>query len=113
MDRTKELNGKGSEPHIGADSSKAFYLADSATGERHLIREMTDAQLASFRVGIAHISTATIKALLARFSVVIPNPLDATLCMKMFEQALSNATAVMVIEYEQNRRPNLVSPVVS
>jgi hypothetical protein len=106
------MNGKAGNPHTGTDSKTAFNLVDPATKQRYLVREMSHAQLASFRAGVAEVSHAKMKATITRLSLIVPNPLDASLIITLFEQAVINAALLLVLEYEQNRRANLTELVV-
>lgn len=107
MERTSELNG--AEVKLGpTDPKTRFCLTDPTTGARVLIREMNDAQLATFLAGVAYLSQTKLKAVLTRLQLLM-NPLDANMLISMFEQALTNAALRMVLEYEQNRRVNLAA----
>jgi hypothetical protein len=112
MERTRELNGVGVDISTKSqDQATQFCLVDGATGDRLLIREMTDAQLASFGAGVNHVSKTKLKAVLTRLQLVL-NPLDANMCITMFEQALTNAALLLVLQYEQNRRANAAAAAV-
>jgi hypothetical protein len=106
MERTRELNGAGVDISTKSqDQATQFCVVDATTGDRLLIREMTDAQLASFGAGVNHVSKTKLQAVLTRLQLVL-NPLDAHMCIGMFEQALTNAALLLVLQYEQNRRAN-------
>jgi hypothetical protein len=109
MERTKELNGAQINTPLTTDVKTQFCLIDPNTGDRILIREMTDAQLASFGAGVNHVSKSKLQAVLTRLQLVL-NPLDSNMCITMFEQALTNAALLLVLQYEQNRRANAAAP---
>jgi hypothetical protein len=104
MERTKELNG-AAVPIDQTDQSGRFYLVDPATGARLLVREMTDAQLASFLAGTKHFSEVKMKAVVTRLTLVAP-ALDANMLITMFEQAATHLALATVLDFEQNRRAN-------
>lgn len=107
MERTNE-KVNGTEKHGHPDPKNAFYLVDAANGEKCLVREMDDAKLAGFRAGVAHVSKEKMKSVLVRLQLLL-SPLDANMCIAMFEQALVQAALLMVLEYEQNRRANVAA----
>jgi hypothetical protein len=101
MEATKESGNGAAAPGTVRD----FYLVDPATKQKHFVREMTAAQLASFRAGVAHMSMEKTKAVITRLQF-IADPLNANMLINMFETAMTTAALLMVIEYEQNRRIN-------
>ena len=103
MERTRELNG--AEVPID-DVSKRFYLVDPVTKQKVLIREMTDAQLVSFRAGVSHVGDAKMKAVMTRMQILIP-ALDVNLLLGMLDEANTYASLRFLLDYEQNRRANL------
>lgn len=105
MERTRDLNGAAVSTALAMDSKTQFCLIDPNTGDRILIREMSDAQLASFGAGVNHVSKTKLQAVLTRLQLVL-NPLDANMCITMFEHALTNAALLLVLQYEKNRREN-------
>lgn len=114
MERTDEIkpNGQAGEPHMAPDPKTAFYLIDPATKQKHLVRDMTAAQLEAFRAGVSHMSQGKMKSVLARLQLLL-NPLECNLCLQLFEQAVTTAALLMVLEFEQNRRLNLPAETVA
>lgn len=111
MERTSEasVNGQAGEPHMGPDPKTAFYLIDPTTKQKHLIRDMDDAQLAAFHAGVSHVSREKVKVVLTRLQLLL-QPIDVSLCMGMLDDAFTTVSLQMVLEYEQNRRKNLPAP---